>query len=69
MEYLELRAMRVEILGDLGRLEEKISEVREGVQHAASIARKSDLLLADVRCQAEAELYAISEEVKKMYVP
>lgn len=68
MEYLELRAMRVEILGDLTRLEERIAEVREGVEHATAMARRSDLLLDEVRSQAEAELFEIGEEVKKMYV-
>ena len=69
LEYLEFMALKVDMLGELTRMEERLADVRQGVERAAAVALQSDSLLEDARAQSETELIAIGDEIRKMYVP
>ncbi len=62
------RAMKKEMMGELTRLEENLATVRADVEKATMMAQQSDLRLKDLHSQAEAELFAIGEEVKRLYL-
>ena len=54
-------------MGELMRLEDSVAGVRAEMDRAANTARRSDMLLEDMRAQAEVELVAIGDEIKKLY--
>eukprot|EP00026_Physarum_polycephalum_P008120 Phypoly_transcript_08198.p1 GENE.Phypoly_transcript_08198~~Phypoly_transcript_08198.p1 ORF type:complete len:333 (+),score=39.84 Phypoly_transcript_08198:400-1398(+) len=66
-EYLEFMALKADVLGELTRMEDRLAEVRDGIERASTVARQGDSLLEDVRAQSEADLIAIGEEIRKMY--